>query len=130
LELEADRLLSSHLSADALRLWMTSYARFVATKHAMLDALRIALLAGSGSSSEIRARIVQTIARFLEAGSRDGSLRHDVRPDDVGLGLAGMVFAVTTSADLDQVGRVLDLLMAGLRLPSPPASNVGPSQKR
>jgi AcrR family transcriptional regulator len=127
LDLEASRLLLGHVSADAMRLWMNKYAQFVATKHAMLDALRVAFSAGSTASSETRARIVQTIAKFLEIGARDGSIREDVRPDDVGLALAGMVFAVTASADRHQVGRMLDLLMAGLRRPSPPGADKGAS---
>jgi AcrR family transcriptional regulator len=118
LDLEADDLLSSHPSFDAMRRWMNRYARFVATKHAMHDALRIALTPRSGTVSEIRSRINETIGRFLAVGSRDGSIRDDVRPDDVTLTLAGVVFAATASADHDQVDRVLDLLMAGLRPPS------------
>jgi AcrR family transcriptional regulator len=120
LEGEADDLLSSRLSFDAMRQWMNGYARFVTTKHAMHDALRIALTPRSGAGSETRTRIRQTIAKFLAAGSRDGSIREDVRPDDVTLSLAGTVFAATAWADQEQVGRVLDLLMAALR---PPSSN-------
>jgi AcrR family transcriptional regulator len=120
LEGEADHLLASQLSFDAMRQWMNGYARFVTTKHAMHDALRIALTPRSGAGSETRTRIRQTIAKFLAAGSRDGSIREDVRPDDVTLSLAGTVFAATAWADQEQVGRVLDLLMAALR---PPSSN-------
>ena len=115
LDLEAEQLLSSHLSFDAMRLWMNSYARFVSTKHAMHDALRIALSARSGAGSETRARINQTVANFLAAGACDRSLRQDVRPDDITLGLAGMVFALSASTDDHQVARVLDLLMTALR---------------
>src|ERR1700722_8228234 len=68
LDLEADDLLSRHSSADAMRRWMDSYAKFVAAKHAMYDALRIALTPRSGAGSETRARINQTIAKFLAAG--------------------------------------------------------------
>ena len=116
LDRKADELLASHPSFDAMRHWMDSYARFVATKYAMLDALRIALKPRSGTVSEMRSRIGGTVAKFLAAGSRDGSIRDDVRPDDLTLSLAGAVFA-TASADPDQIGRVLDLLAAGLRPP-------------
>jgi AcrR family transcriptional regulator len=118
LDRKADELLSSHLSFDAMRLWMDRYARFVATKRAMHDALRIALMSRPGTLSETRARIAGTISKFLAAGSRDRSIRDGVRADDLTLSLAGAVFAATATADRDQVGRVLDLLAAGLRRPS------------
>ena len=119
LDVEADDLLSRHSSAEAMRQWMDSYAKFVAAKHAMYDALRIALTPRSGVGSETRARINQTIAKFLAAGSRDGSIRNGVRADDLTLSLAGSVFAATGSGDHEQVNRVLDLLVAGVRSPVP-----------
>lgn len=118
LDREADCLLSRHPGADAMRQWMDSYARFVAAKHAMHDALRIALTFRSGTVPETRARICATIAKFLAAGARDGSIRGGVRADDLTLSLAGSVFAAAATADHEQVGRVLDLVMAGLRSPA------------
>lgn len=115
LEKEADDLLGTRPVVEAMRRWMDRYAQFVATKHAMHDALRVALTPRAGSVSETRSRINATIAKFIEAGSRGGTIRDDVRPDDVTLSLAGMVLAATTSTDPDQVRRLLDLLMAGLR---------------
>jgi AcrR family transcriptional regulator len=121
LERDADHLLTRQSSFDAMRQWMDGYARFVATKHAMHDALRIALTPRSGAGTETRIRINATIAKFLAGGSRDGSIRDDIRAEDVTLSMAGTVFAATAWADQDQVGRVLDLLMAGLRPSSPSA---------
>ena len=116
---EADDLLSHLSSAEAMRRWMDGYARFVVAKHAMHDALRIALAPRSVEGSEMRTRISATIAKFLAAGTRDGSIGGVVRPDDVTVILAGSVFPAAASSDRGQIGRVLDLLMAGLR---PPAS--------
>ena len=115
LDQEADQLLGTFQSFEAMRRWLDRYAGFVATKHAMHDALRIALASPTGPLSETRARISATIAKFLDAGARDQGLRTDVRIDDVTLGFAGAIFAATKSPDREQVGRVLDLLMAGLR---------------
>ena len=119
LDSEADQLLSDRTPAEAMRQWMDSYARFVVAKHAMHDALRIALAPRSSEGSEIRTRITATIAKFLAAGSRDGSMSGNVRPDDITVILAGSVFAAAASIDHGQIGRVFDLLMAGLR-PTPP----------
>jgi AcrR family transcriptional regulator len=123
LDLEADELLARHLGADAMRQWMDRYAKFVATKHAMHDALRIAMTFRSGTVSETRIRINETIEKFLSAGSRDGSIRSGIRADDLTLSLAGSVVAATASADEEQVGRVLDLVMAGLRSSAPSDSD-------
>ncbi|MGA7973280.1 MAG: TetR/AcrR family transcriptional regulator [Pseudolabrys sp.] len=115
LDREADDLLSNRPPAEAMRRWMDSYAKFVVAKHAMHDALLIALAPRSTEGSEIRTRINATIAKFLSAGLSDGSIRGDFRPDDVTVLLAGSVFPAALSADREQIARVLDLLMAGLR---------------
>jgi AcrR family transcriptional regulator len=119
LDSEADELLSDHPAAEAMRQWMDRYARFVVAKHAMHDALLVALAPRSSEGSEIRTRITATIAKFLSAGSRDRSIGGDVRPDDITVILAGSVFAAAASVDPRQIDRVFDLLMAGLR-PIPP----------
>ncbi len=119
LDSAADELLSDRTPAEAMRQWMDSYARFVAAKHAMHDALQIALAPRSSEGSEIRTRITATITKFLAAGSRDGSMSGNVRPDDITVILAGSVFAAAASVDHEQIGRVFDLLMTGLRPTSP-----------
>jgi AcrR family transcriptional regulator len=83
LDVEADMLLVEHASADAMRKWINAYAKFVATKHAMHDALRIALTPQSGAGSETRSRINRTIDKFLAAGTTDGSIRNGIRADDL-----------------------------------------------
>lgn len=118
LDREADKLLSRHKSFDAMRRWLDRYASFVATKHSMHDALRIALTPSSKPLAEIRVRMNETISKFVTAGARDRSIRRDLQSDDVTLGFAGAVFAATTSPDRAQVIRILDLLMDGLRPPS------------
>lgn len=116
LDEEADALLAGQGQGfAAMRQWLDRYARFVATKHAMHDALRVSLAPRSGPQSEIRGRINEAIGKFLRAGAQDHSLRCDVRPDDVTLAFAAAVFAATLSPDREQLDRVLDLLMAGLR---------------
>ena len=115
LDREADDLLAGRTAAEAMRRWMDSYAKFVVAKHAMHDALRIALAPRSTEGSEIRTRINATIEKFLTAGSNDGSLVSDFKPDDITVILAGSVFPAALSTDPKQIARVLDLLMAGLR---------------
>ncbi len=54
------------------------------------------------------------IATILDAGRADGSLRADVRPDDVSATMAGIML---TAADVDQATRMLQLLVDGLLTP-------------
>ncbi len=112
---DADALLAGHGALDALRLWMDGYARFVAAKRAMRDALRIALTSPTASTPETRARIRAVVARFTTAGAADGTIRGDVEPDDVTLSLAGAVLMTAASTDASQQRRLLDLLIDGLR---------------
>lgn len=116
---EAEDLLVGRLAADAMRQWLDRYAAFVVAKHAMHDALRVVLAPRSSEGSEIRTRINATVAKFLAAGTSDGSLGSGFQPDDVTVILAGSVFPAALSIDDRQITRVLDLLMAGLRHASP-----------
>ena len=112
---QAEDLLADRLAADAMRQWLDRYAAFVVAKHAMHDALRINLAPRASERSEIRTRINATVAKFLAAGTSDGSLCGGYQPDDVTVILAGSVFPAALSLYDGQVTRVLDLLMAGLR---------------
>ena len=112
---EAESLLRSHMAVQALRLWMVRYTDFVRTKHAMYDALSSALLSSSGPRAETRAKLRTAVARFLSAGAADGTLRAEVEADDLTVSLAATVLATRFAVDDDQLRRVLDLLIEGLR---------------
>ena len=112
---EAEHLLDVHEAFDALRKWMDRYARFVDTKRALYDALRAAFRSRATPAPQTRARLRATIAKFLSAGASDSTLRDDVEPDDVTVSLAGIMLMAKTAADQEQVRRLLDLLMDGLR---------------
>ncbi len=111
---EVERLLKRRSALDALRLWMDRYAKFVATKHAMYDTLRHALT-HSSTRSETRASIGEALERFLVAGAADGTIRTDIQPEDLTVHLATVVLGVRLSTDPKQPGRLLDLLIDGLR---------------
>ena len=111
---EAEPLLAAQPASGALRRWMDRYSRFVGTKRAMYDALRIAVTSRASRAPDTRVRIRTTLAKFLAAGAADGTLRGDVDPDDLAVNLGGIVLA-TISTDPLQMGRLLDLLMDALR---------------
>jgi hypothetical protein len=66
---------------------------------------------GAIEGSQIRANIVSAVETLLKAGADDGSLRSDVRADDVVSSLLGIFL---TSSSPAQTGRLLDLLVAGV----------------
>lgn len=111
----ASEVLDGRPAAEAMRRWMDRYTQFVATKQGMPSALRTAWATGSLSMRETRTRIQDAVARLLEAGAADGTLRTDVTADDVTDMLVGVFAATGDAKDSARVGRLLDLLMSGLR---------------
>ncbi len=114
---QAPVLLRAHDPVPALRLWMDAYAAFVLAKRGMAESLRSLLQAGTITSSQTRQRVTDTIQIFLDAGVRAGSLRADVRADDIAASLVGVFLATPDPGQSDQAGRMLDLLVAGIRTP-------------
>jgi hypothetical protein len=95
----------------ALRRWMNRYAGFVAAKRGTAESLRAMFDSGAVKPSETRASIVAAVDMLLRAGAVDGSLRSDVRADDVVSSLLGIFLA---SQSPDQAARMLDLLIDGV----------------
>jgi AcrR family transcriptional regulator len=110
----AGQLLERHPPKAALRCWMDRYASFVAAKRGMAESLAAMVDSGAVERSQTRASIVGAVDMLLGAGADDGSLRSDVRADDVVSSLLGIFLA---SASPEQTGRMLDLLVAGVAEP-------------
>jgi AcrR family transcriptional regulator len=111
----AGELLAGGEPAVALRRWMDSFVRYMLTKHGMSDALPHILAARDGLRGETRSMLRDTIATLLRAGANDGSLRDDVPAEDVMMALGGVTLIAGAESQRDLAGRLLDLLMAGLR---------------
>ncbi len=110
----AERLLKRHPPKAALRRWMDRYARFVAAKRGMAESLHAMFDSGTMQPSQTRDSIVGAVGLLLRTGADDGSLRSDVRADDVVSSLIGIFLA---SGSPEQTGRMLDLLVAGIAAP-------------
>ncbi len=91
------------------------YVTFVAIKHAMRETLSSAFTSRSGPSLETRLRMRISISRFLAAGIANHTILRDVLEHDLKGALASTVLAMKLATDQDQLRRVLDLLMEGLR---------------
>jgi len=108
-------LLDSMPPDRALRAWMDRFVDYMTTKRGMADALRAVIASGGNPFSESRERLTGAIGALLRAGADAGLLRGDVTPVDVLTGLSGVSLAAGEPAQREQAGRLLDLLMDGLR---------------
>lgn len=113
----ASDLLAVHAPDVALPVWMDRFADYVAAKREMADALRAVIGSGAITSSQIRGQMSAAVQLMLDAGAAAGSLRDDVRAEDVVASVVGTFLACGQPAQRDQVRRMLDLLMDALRRP-------------
>jgi AcrR family transcriptional regulator len=110
-----DEALSAETADAALRLWMDRYATFVATKHGMAESLQGLFSTGAMAPSETRTRVREAVARFLEAGASDGTLRSDVQADDVVSMLVDTFLSTAGAPDKQQRDRMLGLIIDSIR---------------
>jgi AcrR family transcriptional regulator len=108
----AERLLRTREPVDALRTWLRRYQAFVRTKAGMAEALRAVIASGAITSTQTREQLSGAIGTLLSAGVAGGTMRADVRPEDVAASLAGVMLAAPSPA---QATRMLDLLVEGVR---------------
>jgi AcrR family transcriptional regulator len=99
----------------AMRTWMDRFVDYMATKRGMADALRAVIASGGNPYAQSRDRLLAAVTTLLHAGTAAGTLRADVDPGDVLVGLSGLTVATADPAQRGQAGRLLDLLMDGLR---------------
>ena len=115
----AAEMLKSHAPEQALRAWMDLFADYVAAKREMADALRAVFAAGSVTVSQAREELTVAVRTILDAGVADGTLRDDVRPEDVVAMIVGAFTATSLAGGQEQRGRMFDLLVDAVRRPGP-----------
>jgi AcrR family transcriptional regulator len=111
-------LLATHAPEQALRAWMDRFADYVAAKREMADALRAVFAAGSVTVSQARSQLTDAVRTILDAGILAGTLRHDVRPEDIVATIVGMFTATSLDGGHEQLERMFDLLMNAVRQPA------------
>jgi AcrR family transcriptional regulator len=113
---EAAPELQRTLRADeATRAWMDRFVDYMTTKRGMADALRTVIASGGNPYATSRDQLLAALTGLIEAGSAAGVIRADVDPADVLASLSGVTLAAGEPAQREQAGRMLDLLMDGLR---------------
>lgn len=111
----APELLAAMPPDQALRTWMEAFLEYMTTKRGMSDALRMVIASGGDPFAESRARLLAAVTALLEAGAAGGVLRGDLDPADLMASISGVSLAAGEPARRVQAGRLLDLLMDGLR---------------
>jgi AcrR family transcriptional regulator len=111
----ASELLKSQPPERALRAWMDVFADYVAAKREMADALRAVFAAGSVTVSQAREELTVAVATIVDAGVADGTLRGDVRPEDVVAMIVGTFTATSLAGGQQQRARMFDLLVDAVR---------------
>jgi AcrR family transcriptional regulator len=111
----ASDLLEALPPDQAMRMWMDRFVDYMTTKRDMADALGAVIASGGNPYSQSRDRLLAAVTALLEAGAAAGTLRSDVEPGDVLTSLSGVSMAAAAPTQRDRAGRVLDLLMDGLR---------------
>jgi AcrR family transcriptional regulator len=100
---------------EATRRWMDLFVDYMTTKRGMADALRAVIASGRNPYEQSRGQLISAISTLLTAAGDAGTLRRDIEPADVLASLGGVSLTAGEPAQREQAGRLLDLLMDGLR---------------
>jgi len=116
--------LLDEMPADkAMRTWMDQFIEYMTTQRGMSDALRKVIASGGNPFAESRSRLLAAFAALMRAGVADGTMRSDLDPADLLASMSGVSLAVGDPAQREQAGRLLDLLMDGLRYGAAPMTS-------
>jgi AcrR family transcriptional regulator len=103
---------------DALRHWMRSNVKFVATKKGMSAALALAAYKNSELFSYSFDRLTRAVGGLLERAIAAGEIRDDISPEDLLRALVGMCYLHDQPGWQASVLRLVDVFVDGLRIRS------------
>ena len=111
----AERLKKQRRPIEALRQWMRSVVKFVATKKGMSAALALAIAKDSDLVSYSSDRLTRTIGLLLEQAVAAGQIRGDVSAEDLLRAIVGMCYTHDQPGWQKNVLRLVDIFVDGLR---------------
>jgi AcrR family transcriptional regulator len=115
----AAQLLETRPPEQALREWMDRLAQFAMAKVGLADALRQATSAPGSPAKPGHDPVTEAIALLLRANEEAGTIRPGMTPEDFMLTIAGL-WQIDPRTDWHaRAGRLLDLVMDGLRVGAP-----------
>ncbi len=119
----AERLKREAEPVEALRQWMRSNVRFVATKKGMSAALALAAYKNSKLHSYSFDQLTRAVKELLDRAIATDEIRDDISPEDLIRALVGMCYTQDHPGWQTSVLRLVDVFVDGLRT-KPAASRV------
>jgi AcrR family transcriptional regulator len=107
---------------EALRQWMRSIVKFVATKKGMSTALALAAYKNSELFSYSFNQLTRAVGGLLDRAVAAGEVRADISPEDLLRALIGMCYMHDQPGWQMSVLRLVDVFIDGLR--------IGPNKRR
>ncbi len=111
----AEQLKQEAKPIDALRHWMRSNVKFVATKKGMSAALALAAYKNSELFSYSFERLTRAVGALLDRAIAAGEIRDDISPEDLLRALVGMCYMQDQPGWQTSVLRLVDVFIDGLR---------------
>jgi AcrR family transcriptional regulator len=111
----AERLKKEKRPIEALREWMHSIVKFVATKKGMSTALALATAKDSDRVSYSADRLARGLRLLLEQAIAAGEVRSDAGPQDLLRVIMGVCHAYDQPGSQKSVLRLVDIFIDGLR---------------
>jgi AcrR family transcriptional regulator len=111
----APELLRTKPAVEALRTWLDYLFDYMTTKRGMGDALKAVIASGGNPFAHSRENLVNAMKILLDAAVAEGSVRAGLDPLDVLMSASGVSLAAGDPSQRELAGRLLDLLMDGLR---------------
>lgn len=111
----AERLKEETDPVAALRQWMRSNVRFVATKRGMSAALALAAYKNSDLFSYSFEALTRAVGGLLDRAIAAGKIRGDISPEDLLRALVGMCYMHDQPGWQKSVLRLVDVFIDGLR---------------
>ncbi|MBE7188370.1 TetR/AcrR family transcriptional regulator [Jatrophihabitans endophyticus] len=115
-------LLADNPPEAALASWMRSFAVYVARKRGMAMALKSVMGTDNELFRQSHDEISTAITSLVRAAAASGAIRSDVDPADLLRAMGGICMATDSPGWAERTGRLVDLLMDGLRYGAPGAS--------
>ena len=112
----AERLKQQAQPIEALRQWMRSNVKFVATKKGMSAALALAAYKNSELFSYSFDRLTRAVGGLLDRAIAACEIRADITPEDLLRALVGMCYMHDQPGWQTSVLRLVDVFIDGLRI--------------
>jgi AcrR family transcriptional regulator len=111
----AGRLLDILPPGEALHEWMRLFVDYIATKKVIASALASLVGGTANLYATSGRRITEAMSLLVESAASSGDIRPDVDPDDLLRALVGFTYGNSTPGWEASAGRLIDILMDGLR---------------